>query len=458
LGAAKFSVVRQLRARLEINRTSSPVKGGEMSEKERVVDGCLPNYGNPAAPPRVGSSAVIPTVAPGATKGDYGWVTETIRRELQSRFSDSLSMEQIADCSHALAEKFGRAPGEKRTARKSKWAVRGIFERPPHSGVWWISYHDAEHKRHREKIGRRAAAIDAVARRRGDVKEGRFIPPRAGARLTFRELATAALAHKKNRLAPLSYETDVQRLTNLYQLIGNVPADCLSPVRIAETLDQLKASMSGSTVNRYRSAMSSVYSFAISVGKMMTNPVSRVKRYRENASRLNWLRPEQEKAIREAIDTNRHEAEFTLVLNTGMRRGENWDLVWSDVDLEHGNLTVHGKTGRRHIPANASAKEALLQLQKVSGGDEFVSPDRNAAKKVTRDWRTWFEEAVEKAGISNFRFHDLRHTFASRLIMEGVDIRTVQELMGHKDIKTTMKYSHLAEAHKKAAVEKMNPV
>ena len=396
------------------------------------------------------------TAAARANKRDYGAVTETIRRELQSRFEGSLSMEQIADCSFALAEKFVRASGEKRSARKSRSAVRGIFERPPDSGIWWISYSDAEHKRHREKIGRSAAAIDAVARRRLEVKEGRFVPPRGGARLTFRDLAMEALAHKKNRLAPLSYATDVLRLTKLFPLIGNVPADCLTPTRIAETLDYLKASLSGSTVNRYRSAMSSVYSFAISVGKMTTNPVSRVKRYRENPSRLNWLRPEQEKAIRVAIDTNRHEAEFTLVLNTGMRRGENWNLVWRDVDLVHGNITVDGKTGRRHIPANAAAKEALLLLQKISGDDEFVSPDRNAAKDASLDSRHWFEDAVEKAGIDDFHFHDIRHTFASRLVMEGVDISTVRELMGHRNIHTTQKYSHLADDHKKAAVEKMN--
>lgn len=424
---------------------------------ENGVDGMHEAPHDPTRPqPTAIPLAGAPTAAAVACKRDHSVVTETIRRELQSRFSGSLSMEQIADCSYALADKFGRAPDEKRTARKSKSAVRGIFERPPHSGIWWISYSDAEHKRHREKIGRRAAAIDAVARRRLEVKEGRFVPPRGGARITFKDLAMEALAHKKNRLAPLSYATDVQRLTSLFPLIGNVPGDCLTPARIAETLDHLKVSMSGSTVNRYRSAMSSVYSFAISVRKMTTNPVSRVKRYRENPSRLNWLRPEEEKAIRAAIDTNRHESEFSLVLNTGMRRGENWSLVWRDVDLVHGIITVHGKTGRRHIPLNAAAKEVLLLLQKISGDDEFVSPDRNAAKDTPIDWRHWFEDAVERAGIKDFHFHDIRHTFASRLIMEGVDIRTVQELMGHKDIKTTMKYSHLAEAHKKAAVEKMN--
>jgi integrase len=382
---------------------------------------------------RLGTTALgvseSPTAAPGANKLGHG----------------------------AIAEKISPSPVEGRAARKSKTAVRGIFERPPRSGVWWISYCDAARTRHREKIGRRTAAIDAVARRRLEVKEGRFIPPRAGDRVTFRELATAALAQKKLLLAPLSYETDLGRLKKLYPLIGNVPADCLTAARIDETLAQLKASTTGSTVNRYRSVISSVYSFAIRAGKMKTNPVTRVKRFRENPSRLNWLRPEQEKAIRETIDTNRHETEFTLVLNTGMRRGENWGLVWRDVDLVHGNITVHGKTGRRHIPLNADAKEALLQLQKISGDDEFVCPDRNAAKNVSRDWRHWFEEAVERAGVEDFRFHDIRHTFGSRLIMAGADIRTVQELMGHKDIRVTMKYSHLADDHRRAAVEKLKP-
>jgi site-specific recombinase XerD len=121
-----------------------------------------------------------------------------------------------------------------------------------------------------------------------------------------------------------------------------------------------------------------------------------------------------------------------------------------------GTSPFTGRLGGVILPANAAAKEALLLLRKISGDDEFVLPDRNAAKNVMRDFRHWFEDAIEKAGINDFHLHDVRHTFASQLIMEGVDIRTVQELMGHWDIKTTMKYSHLAEAHRKAAVEKMN--
>src|SRR5579872_4053846 len=122
--------------------------------------------------------------------------------------------------------------------------IPGIFERPPKSGTWWISYHDSEGKRHRERVGRRSMALDAVSRRRTEVREGRFIPPNKGARLTFRELAHAAMAQKKLRLAPASYETDKMRLAKLISLIGNVPADRLTPDRIEETLATLRSGVS----------------------------------------------------------------------------------------------------------------------------------------------------------------------------------------------------------------------
>ena len=333
-------------------------------------------------------------------------------------------------------------------------AIRGIFERPPRSGIWWISYCDGEGRRHREKAGRRSAALDALGRRRLEVKEGRFIPPRAGARLTFRDLATAALIQKKLRLAPLSYETDVMRLSKLLPVIGNIPADRLTPNRIEETLAHFRRSVSSSTANRYRSLLSSIYAFAVRSGRMAANPVKQVKRYRENESRVRWLRPEEEIAIRGVLQSVVHEMEFDLALHTGMRRGEQFGLLWKDVDLERGILTVRGKTGRRHIIANSSAIEALRRLQQITGKEKRVSPA--AIEGVKRDWRRWFKDATKKAGVEDFHWHDLRHTFASRLVMAGVDLRTVQELLGHKSIVQTMKYAHLAADHRQAAVEKMN--
>lgn len=334
-------------------------------------------------------------------------------------------------------------------------AIRGIFERPPRSGVWWISYCDGEGKRHREKVGRRSAALDALGRRRLEVKEGRYIPPRAGARLTFRDLAIAAMQQKKLRLAPASYETDLLRLKQLMPLIGNLPADRLTPARIEETLAHFRRSVSSSTVNRFHALISSIYKFAVHAGRISVNPATKVKRYKENESRIRWLRPEEEKAIRDALVADAHEYEFDLALHTGMRRGEQFGLEWRNVDLERGILTVKGKTGRRHVIANSKAIAALRKLHAITGKETHVCPD--AGEGVKRDWRRWLEEAAKKAGVKDFHWHDLRHTFASRLVMNGVDIRTVQQLLGHKNITMTMKYAHLAEDHRQAAAEKMNP-
>jgi site-specific recombinase XerD len=337
-------------------------------------------------------------------------------------------------------------------------AIRGIFERPPQSGVWWISYCDGEGKRHREKAGRRAAALDALGRRRLEVREGRYIPPRAGARLTFRELALAAMVQKKLRLADLSYETDAGRLQQLLLLIGNLPADQLTPARLEETLAHFKQSgLSGSTVNRFHALVSSIFKFAVKAGRLAVNPARQVSRYKENDSRVRWLRDEEEAQLRKAFVADSHEWEFDLALHTGMRRGEQFSLRWkgdTSVDFENKVLTVKGKSGRRHVTANESAIAALRKLEQLSGTHEFVCPDNDGSAK--RDWRTWFEDAVEKAGVRDFHWHDLRHTFASRLVMKGIDLRTVQELLGHKSIVQTMKYAHLAQDHRQAAAEKMN--
>jgi integrase len=349
-------------------------------------------------------------------------------------------------------------------------AIRGIFERPPRSRTWWISYCDVEGKRHREKIGRRSAALDALARRRMEVKDGRFIPPKKGARLTFRELAMAAMVRKKLRLAPLSYRSDGERLDVLLRLIGNVPADRLTPARIEETLAALivQRGIKKATANRYHALGSSVYKFAVDAGKLQFNPFSKVRRFPEKASRLRFLSKDEEFALRKAIADpddqsitrevcQAHIAEFDLALNSGMRRGEQFFAKWSDVDYERRLLSVVGKTGPRHIRLNKAALNALKDLDRLKERKEspkYICPD--ASDEIQRDSRTWLNDALKKAKVSNFRWHDLRHTFASRSIAAGVSIAALQELLGHKTIQMTMRYAHLAPSHLQDAVEKMN--
>jgi integrase len=148
--------------------------------------------------------------------------------------------------------------------------------------------------------------------------------------------------------------------------------------------------------------------------------------------------------------------ELEVALNTGMRRGEQYGLQWEHVNLERRVLTIprskHGEV--RHIPLNAVAVEALKGLlpNMTKNNFVFISSRGRGALKGSRHW---FEKAVKEAGIRNFTWHCLRHSFASRMVLAGVDLRTIQELMGHKTISMTVRYAHLAPAHQLAAVERL---
>jgi site-specific recombinase XerD len=126
------------------------------------------------------------------------------------------------------------------------------------------------------------------------------------------------------------------------------------------------------------------------------------------------------------------------------------------VDLLHRQLTIpqskHGEA--RYLPLNSVALAMFEFLQSRTGGSEWVFLSMRTAEHLTKN-RHWFENAVRQAQLKDFTWHCLRHTFASRLVMAGVDLRTVQELMGHKTIQMTCRYSHLSDAHKLAAVERL---
>ena len=199
-----------------------------------------------------------------------------------------------------------------------------------------------------------------------------------------------------------------------------MPAADVTVDRINTFLATLTEERSGSTVNRYRSLLSNIFAVGVRSGVVPFNPVSRVDKFRESDSRIRFLDAEEEKSLREAVraQSAEHEAELELALHTGIRRGEQFGLTWDRVDLERGILTVNGKTGRRFVPINAAARAAIEKLWRASNGSKFVSPDKRAAGQ--EDWRRWLAQACVTAKVDNFRWHDLRHTFASRLVMAGV--------------------------------------
>jgi integrase len=154
--------------------------------------------------------------------------------------------------------------------------------------------------------------------------------------------------------------------------------------------------------------------------------------------------PERERLLA-ALDGSRIKGLVLLGINTGMRRGELLGLSWADADLDRRLVTVTNESAKsrkvRHIPLN---DKAIAALPPAGDGRVFSI----SLSTLRGEWG----RVLKEAEIENFRLHDTRHDFASQLVMRGVDLNTVRELLGHSDLKMTLRYAHLSPKHRRAAV------
>lgn len=330
---------------------------------------------------------------------------------------------------------------------------RGIYERCPGSGVYWIRYADSTGKIRREMAGTRANAKSLYNLRKAEALQGRKLPQTLrGNPITFARIAQDALEY--SRTHKRSAQDDAERMKGLLEWFGNEPADSLTPQQIERKLMAAakEREWAPATVNRYKALLSLTYRIAAENGKVQNNPVRLVRGLREDNAVIRFLSLNEEAALRAVIEPEHPErwAMVAFAMHTGLRAGEQFGLTWPDVDLEHQqvclNLTKNSTV--RYVPLDATARAALETTRKHQDGSEPVFPQQ--------PYRVWFDSALEAAGVKDFTWHCLRHTFASRLIMMGVDIRTVAELMGHKSLQMTMRYAHLAPEHKAAAVARLD--
>lgn len=277
---------------------------------------------------------------------------------------------------------------------------------------------------------------------------------------TFDEVAQEYLNHA--RANKRSWKRDEQLLNNLKMFFGNNKQS--SSFTVKEIEDYKAARLAGdvrterrapnvATVNREVACLKHVFNKAIEWGYVRENPVRKVKLFKENNTRVRFLEPqERERLLPCCIEELR--PVVIVALNTGLRLGELLALTWADIDLDRRLLHVrNSKTGEgRHVPLNGEAIQALTDIiRHIDSPRVFFNRDGRPYKSV----RKAFEHACQRAGVKDFHFHDLRHTFASYMVMAGVDLNTVRELMGHKTVTMTMRYAHLAPQHKQAAVDRL---
>ncbi len=337
--------------------------------------------------------------------------------------------------------------------RKVLRKERGVFEKEPDSGIWWIRY-KIDGVERREKVGRRGDAIKLYALRKSDALRGVKLPRNMKHKgIRFRVIAEEAITwyESHDRKDVRNFKS---RMNIILEDFGDRIAEEIKPSDIDTWLGQ--RDWSPATKNRYKNVFGKTFKVALADGKVSSNPARLVEQRAENNTRIRFLSEEEEQRLRTVITRKfpHHLEEFDIALNSGMRKGEQYTLEWPEISFERRRIALdETKNGtKREIPLNRTSFEAFERLYA-----KRPKGQRSGRVFAIKDPRAWFETAVLEAKVSNFRWHDLRHTFISRLVMKGVSLRTVQELAGHKTISMTVRYAHLAPEHNQAAIEKLDP-
>ncbi|KJZ46020.1 site-specific integrase [Pseudomonas fluorescens] len=286
------------------------------------------------------------------------------------------------------------------------------------------------------------------------------------------------------------HEKTLHTLNNNFDAIISRPIHTISG-RDLESIRTawMQAGNKPSTVNRKMGSISGVLSRALEWDYISSHPLAKLKQLKvDSIGIVRYLTADETLRLRATLDLRQDETrnerdsanrwrdernrkqfpclrdvEFTdhlkpmvlLSINTGMRRGELFDLKWSAVNFDTKTITVRGDTTKtnetRHIPMNTEALSVLERWKEQSPKHQFVFPGQDGGR--LEDVKSAWLKLLERAKIEKFRWHDMRHDFASRLVMAGVPLNTVRELLGHSDIKMTLRYAHLAPGTKAAAVE-----
>lgn len=337
----------------------------------------------------------------------------------------------------------------------------GIYNRgTPKNPNWWISYFN-QGERIRERGGPTKRIAEAeLAKKIREIAEGR-----AGIRSTkhirFDQLSEDYLNWSENNKR--SHQREKTSINKLNEYFGSRSIHGISPKDIEDYKNKRKkdqntrrkGSPAPATINRELACLRHMFNKAIEWKMLTENPFKGVKLFREENMRRRYLTHEEEKRLLENCAPHIKPI-IILALNTGMRRGEILNLAWDDIDLKKEIILVRrSKTGEsREIPMNENVREELKKIPRQKNTPHiFVKGDGTQLKWA----RTAFENACRRSKINDLKFHDLRHTFGSRLVEAGVDLRTIMDLLGHKTITMTLRYSHISPQHKKDAVSRLVP-
>jgi len=361
-------------------------------------------------------------------------------------------------------------PKSGKVYRWGKREVQGLIESYDsklRKKVYTIEYYLPNLKKKREKIGTcKRDALDRLAEVRTEIrniKQGRSSEFEIKKKLQFEEISGKFLNEysRPPRKEASSCARDKFLVKNLNKFFGNKFLHQITRESIEDYQNKrLDEGKSHSTINREVACMKTIFNKAIDWKLTKENPASKIKMLREPPPIVRYLATDEIEKLLKGCEMSEAKHLYPIVfvaLNTGMRLDEILKLKWRDVDLPNGYIHIEKAKGgkRRDIPLNSELTN-LLRFSIKKPNTEYLFCDENDKpfSNINRSWKT----AKRRAGIKNFRFHDLRHSFASYLVMSGVDLYTVSKLLGHSSVEVTQRYAHLSPKYKKMAVEVLSKV
>lgn len=334
--------------------------------------------------------------------------------------------------------------------------------------VWYFYYRDKDDKRASKKLGSFDSLTVAQARDMAKDIGGRIVrgenvkKEKPQYKTTYSDFLSGfyepwVVANRRT-----GRET-IKMLKSNFTFLFQNPIEGLSVLELEQwRTGRIADGMKAASLNRVIVALKASINWAVEHEIIKENPIAKLRPLREDDSdkKVRYLLPEERERLYGELNKRADHLKpmVILSLNTGIRRGSLFQLLWSDIDFQEGILSVPAlaeKTGKLvHIPMNAEVKKILEAWRNQTRGkdSELVFPSPKTGGEMDNCKKAW-EKLLQDAEIQNFRWHDMRHDFASQLVMSGVDLNTVRELMGHADMKMTLRYAHLAPQIKRAAVE-----
>lgn len=325
-------------------------------------------------------------------------------------------------------------------------AVKKRFNKKLGCFVYDIDYY-VDGKRVRECVGpvSKAEAQKILTKRKYEIDAGSYVGKKAD--IPFDKLMDEFLEiHCRANNKESSYTRNVVISKQLLKFFGKKALSQVTVKSIEEYKAVRKKKVEPASVNRELAMLKHIFNKAKAWGHARENPVEKVKFYRE-PERIRYLSPEE---IRRLFDIMKKENKkaphlkpmVILALYTGMRRGEILWLKWSEVDFE--NRIIHLATSKSGKPRTIELCDTVYNtLAVLKHTSKYVFPSDKTGRPFT-DIKNAFHALIKKAAIQDFRFHDLRHTFASLNAMRGENAFVIKELLGHSTLEMSLRYSHLS--------------